>query len=107
MALRSIASGMALWHSPDQVRFYVIDLGGGQLRVLDRLPHVAGVAGREEPEKVRRIVDEVAGLVRRPEPRHTFLIVDGWHHIGTSGAHRSLAPDTQITSLTRYAERHV
>ena len=86
MALRSIVAGLAVNHSPGEIRFYVIDLGGGQLRVLERLPHVAGVAGRDEPEKVRRIVDEVAGLVRRPEERHTFLIIDGWHHIGTSGA---------------------
>lgn len=109
MALRSIASGLALRHSPGQVRFYVIDLGGGQLRVLDRLPHVAGVAGREEPEKIRRIVDEVAGLVRRPEPRHTFLIVDGWHHIGTSGADfEDLAePITQLVADGASARVHV
>ncbi|OFQ54959.1 type VII secretion protein EccC [Corynebacterium sp. HMSC074H12] len=109
MALRSIASGMALRHSPDQVRFYVIDLGGGQLQVLERLPHVAGVAGREEPEKVRRIVDEVAGLVRRPESRHTFLIVDGWHHIGTSGADfEDLAePITQLVADGASSHVHV
>ena len=50
------------------------------------MPHVAGVAGREEGEKVRRIVDEVAGFIRRPERCATFLVIDGWHHIGTSNA---------------------
>ncbi|MDK8475830.1 MULTISPECIES: type VII secretion protein EccCa [unclassified Corynebacterium] len=85
-ALRTIVSSLALHLRPEDIRFYVIDLGGGQLTALDRLPHVAGVAGREEGEKIRRIVDEVAGFIRRPESRETFLIIDGWHHIGPSNA---------------------
>ena len=85
-ALRTIVSALALRHSPKAARFYVIDLGGGQLASLERLPHVAGVAGRDEGEKVRRIVDEVAGFIRRPEQCATFLVIDGWHHIGTSNA---------------------
>ena len=85
-ALRTIVSSLALNRRPEDIRFYVIDLGGGQLAALDRLPHVAGVAGREEGEKIRRIVDEVAGFIRRPESRETFLIIDGWHHIGPSNA---------------------
>lgn len=86
MALRSLVSTLAVLNLPTQVRFYVIDLGGGDLAPLERLPHVAGVAGRAEPEKVRRIVDEVAGHIRCPSETHTFLVIDGWHHIGTAGA---------------------
>ena len=80
-ALRTIVASLAATHGTDRVRFYVIDLGGDQLATLDRLPHVAGVAGRADPERVRRIVDEVTGLVEDPaeERRHTFLVVDGWH----------------------------
>src|SRR5699024_10313598 len=59
MALRTMVAALASANSPDFLRFYVIDLGGGQLGGLERLPHVAAVAGRHEPEKVRRIVDEV------------------------------------------------
>lgn len=85
-ALRSIVASLAALNSPDNVRFYVIDLGGGQLATLERLPHVAAVASRYEPEKIRRIVDEVQVLVAEPEPRHTIVVIDGWHHIGTAGA---------------------
>lgn len=86
MALRTIVGSLAATHGTEAIRFYVIDLGGGALANLDRLPHVAGVAGRDEPDTVRRIIDEVTGLVERPEPRHTFLVLDGWHHVGTAGA---------------------
>lgn len=85
-ALRTIVASLAAAYSPEFLRFYVIDLGGGQLSALERLPHVAAVAGRHEDEKVRRIIDEVSGLVDFPEARHTFLVIDGWHAIGTSGA---------------------
>ncbi|WP_231587554.1 type VII secretion protein EccCa [Corynebacterium comes] len=82
-ALRTIVASLAATHGTASIRFYVIDLGGDQLATLERLPHVAGVAGRGEPERVRRIVDEVAGLVEEPEERHTFLVVDGWHAVAT------------------------
>ncbi|AVH87691.1 Type VII secretion protein EccCa/type VII secretion protein EccCb [Corynebacterium camporealensis] len=85
-ALRTLTASLAATCSPDDVRFYAIDLGGGQLSTLERLPHVAGVAGRGEAEKIRRIVDEIAGFIRRPEARATFLLIDGWHHIGTTSA---------------------
>ncbi|MDO5031274.1 type VII secretion protein EccCa [Corynebacterium sp.] len=109
MALRSVVASMSACHEPQQVRFYVIDLGGGTLGLLGRLPHVAAVAGREEPEKIRRIVDEVAGFVRRPAPPHTFLVIDGWHHIGTSGAdYEDLAePITHLVADGASARIHV
>ena len=85
-AVRTIVASLAAVYSPDSVRFYIIDLGGGLLSPLQLLPHVAAVAGRHEAEKIRRIVDEVIGLINAPESRHTFLVIDGWHAIGTAGA---------------------
>ncbi|NTS21752.1 hypothetical protein HT105_23045, partial [Bacteroides fragilis] len=67
MALRSLVSTLAVLNLPAQVRFYIIDLGGGDLAPLERLPHAAGVAGRAEPEKVRRIEDRL--LVNLAEKR--------------------------------------
>ncbi|WP_293771078.1 type VII secretion protein EccCa [uncultured Corynebacterium sp.] len=97
-ALRTLVAALALGHAPGtdegQVRIYVVDLGGGQLSTLDRLPHVAGVAGKHEPDTVRRIIDEVTDIVEDATADsgagaaggHTFLIIDGWHHVGTAGA---------------------
>lgn len=104
-ALRTMVASLAATHSTSETRFYVIDLGGGQLETLSRLPHVAGVAGRLQPERVRRIVDEVRGLIDEQHDagrsgQHTFLVVDGWHNIGTSTAEfEDLAePITQIAA---------
>lgn len=107
-ALRTMVASLAASHSTAEARFYVIDLGGGQLETLARLPHVAGVAGRHQPERLRRIVDEVSGLLSDNTQAHntaktqqqTFLVVDGWHNIGTSTAEfDDLAePITQIAA---------
>ncbi|MFF5073470.1 type VII secretion protein EccCa [Micromonospora olivasterospora] len=103
--LRSLVCGLALTHSPRQVQFYCLDFGGGALAGLAGLPHIGGVAGRHEPERVGRTVAEVRSILvererrcaglgihgrdayrqaqadgRIPEDRFgdVFLVVDGW-----------------------------
>lgn len=85
MALRTIAASLAATHTTNQLRFYVIDFGGGLGNLAD-VPHTAGVADRTEPERIRRIVDEVLGAVDEPRPTHTFLLIDGWHALASSGS---------------------
>jgi type VII secretion protein EccCb len=94
-------------HSPREVQFYCIDLGGGGLMYLEDLPHVGGVATRSEPDRVNRMVAEVKAVLRqreaifkqhrvgsiemyrqlRDDPNHAasvdpfgdvFLVIDGW-----------------------------
>ncbi|MDY5786423.1 type VII secretion protein EccCa [Corynebacterium sp.] len=84
MALRTLVASLAATHTTDQVGFYVIDAGSGNLRDLELLPHVAGVAGREDEERVRRVVDEVTAHVDDPSlhgERHIVFVVDGWHSL--------------------------
>lgn len=105
MLIRTLIMSMALTHTAEEVQFYCVDLGGGTLGPLQGLPHIGGVAGRLDPDKVRRMVAEVSGLVtgreqlfrdnqvdsmtdfrnrkRRGELREdpwgdVFLVVDGW-----------------------------
>ncbi|HEY2765349.1 MAG TPA: type VII secretion protein EccCa, partial [Pseudonocardiaceae bacterium] len=105
--LRSILMSLALTHTPEEVQFFGIDFGGGTLASVDGLPHSGGVAGRLEPDTVRRIIAEVTGLLsareklfrrlgidsmadfrarkRRGELAEdpfgdVFLVVDGWHN---------------------------
>ena len=82
--LRTLVSSLALGHTPDQARFYILDFGGGTLAGLDGLPHVGGIATRLDANRVWRTVAEVrATLAERERAKATgeadvFLVVDGW-----------------------------
>ncbi|MEE1941772.1 type VII secretion protein EccCa [Streptomyces sp. TRM 70361] len=103
--LRTLVCAFALTHTPQEVQFYGLDFGGGGLTAVAGLPHVGGIASRLDPERVRRTVAEVAGILaqreeyfrangidsiatyRRRRARgeitdqpwgDVFLVVDGW-----------------------------
>jgi len=102
--LRTIVTSTSLTTTPLETQFFVLDFGGGTFAPLARLPHVAGVGTRSEPDVVRRIVAEVRGVVDRREAcfrahgidsiesyrkrraagrvddgyGDVFLVVDGW-----------------------------
>ncbi|GGY01764.1 type VII secretion protein EccC [Streptomyces minutiscleroticus] len=65
--LRTLISSFALTHTPYEVQFYGLDFGGGGMAAIAGLPHVGGVASRLDPEKVRRTVSEVYGVMTRRE----------------------------------------
>ncbi|MFG3494505.1 type VII secretion protein EccCa [Streptomyces sp. NPDC047928] len=65
--MRTLISSFALTHTPHEVQFYALDFGGGGLSALADLPHVGGVASRLDPERVRRTVAEVMGVLNRRE----------------------------------------
>ncbi|OLE23629.1 MAG: type VII secretion protein EccC [Actinobacteria bacterium 13_1_20CM_3_71_11] len=96
--LRTVLCGLSLTHTPARVHVYCLDFGGGGLAGLRELPHVGGVAGRQEPAAVRRTVGEVATLLAErerdgaaPEGRAAvFLVVDGWSTI--RGEYEDLEP---------------
>ena len=103
--LRTMIAAFALTHTPAEVQFYCLDLGGGGMQDLQGLPHVGGVAGRLDADRVRRLIAEVSGVVTRreelfraqgidsiatfrsrrrqgrlPDDQYgdVFLVVDGW-----------------------------
>jgi S-DNA-T family DNA segregation ATPase FtsK/SpoIIIE len=74
--LRTLVSSFALTHTPLQAQFYCIDFGGGGLAPLASLPHVGGVAGRQDPERIRRTAAEVAALLDEREARFVAAGID-------------------------------
>lgn len=78
--MRTLISSFALTHTPHEVQFYALDFGGGGLSSLSDLPHVGGVASRLDPERVRRAVAEVLGVLNR---REEFFRASGIDSIGT------------------------
>ncbi|MFE7577343.1 type VII secretion protein EccCa [Streptomyces sp. NPDC057521] len=65
--LCTLVMSFALTHTPREVQFYGLDFGGGALASLSGLPHLGSVASRLDPERVRRTVAEVAGVLRARE----------------------------------------
>lgn len=103
--VRDLIMALALTHTPREVQFYCLDFGGGSLGALRDLPHVGGVTGRLDLERVHRTLAEVHALVARREKQFAdegidsmatlrarraagelsddpygdvFLVVDGW-----------------------------
>jgi DNA segregation ATPase FtsK/SpoIIIE, S-DNA-T family len=75
--LRTIIASLALAHTPEEVQFYCLDFGGGTLASLAGLPHVGGIAGRLDRERIGRTVAEVQDLVARRERTFAELGIDG------------------------------
>ncbi|MFE5039115.1 type VII secretion protein EccCb [Streptomyces sp. NPDC056683] len=80
--LRTVICALALTHTPSEIQFYCLDFGGGGMQQLQHLPHVGGVASRLDPEQVRRMVAEVAGVLAT---REEFFRT---HDIGSMAAYR-------------------
>jgi len=62
-ALRTALLSAMLTHTPEELRFYCVDHGGGGLAGLARAPHVGGVAGRHDEERTHRTLAEVHRLI--------------------------------------------
>ncbi|MDH2393114.1 type VII secretion protein EccCa [Streptomyces sp. HNM0663] len=78
--MRTLISSFALTHTPSEVQFYALDFGGGGLASLADLPHVGGVASRLDPERVRRAIAEVMGVLNK---REEFFRANGIDSIST------------------------
>jgi S-DNA-T family DNA segregation ATPase FtsK/SpoIIIE len=74
--LRTLVAALALTQSPLEAQVYCIDFGGGGLAALAGLPHVGGVAGRQDPERVRRTMVEVAAMLDEREARFEAAGID-------------------------------
>jgi S-DNA-T family DNA segregation ATPase FtsK/SpoIIIE len=75
--LRTLITGLALTHSPREVQFYCLDFGGGSLAPLTDLPHVGGVTGRHDPDRVNRTIAEIFSVLAEREKRFGQLNVAG------------------------------
>lgn len=76
-ALRTIVAGLALTHTPREVQVYCLDFGGGSMAALQGLPHVGGVAGRQNTGAVRRTVAQVSSMLADRERRFADEDIDG------------------------------
>jgi len=61
--LRTIMTGLALNHSPDELHIYILDFGGRAMMIMSDLPHVGAVITSEEDERVLRVLRKVNDIV--------------------------------------------
>ncbi|WP_233571323.1 type VII secretion protein EccCa [Nocardiopsis sp. Huas11] len=106
--MRTLIASLAWRYPPGRVSLYAIDFGGGALQAMEDLPHVAGVAGRSDPERTQRVLVDVRGQLERRQalfrkhkldspaalrraraagdvpastPGDIFLVIDGWSSV--------------------------
>lgn len=85
--LQTLMLSAAATHTPRQVQFYCVDLGGGGLMYMEDLPHVGGVATRAEPDRVNRVVAEVKAVLRAREQ------VFKQYRVGSIASYREMRED--------------
>ncbi|GGV77850.1 cell division protein FtsK [Streptomyces griseoloalbus] len=73
-ALRTLAGSLAHSTSPHDVHVYAIDCGSNALLPLMRLPHVGAVVTRDEPDRVRRLIERLLAEIAR---RQQLLAMEG------------------------------
>ena len=87
-AVRSLVCALALTQPPDQVQVYCLDFGGGSLTALSGLPHVGVVAGRAQPDLVRRtvgMVDRIMSAREETFATHSIGSLREWRERTESG----------------------
>ncbi|MCX4549028.1 FtsK/SpoIIIE domain-containing protein [Streptomyces sp. NBC_01387] len=73
-ALRTLGGAIARETSPSDVHVYAIDCGSNALLPLVRMPHVGAVVNRDEPDRVRRLIDRLLAEIAR---RQQMLAMEG------------------------------
>ncbi|MFF9406291.1 type VII secretion protein EccCa [Streptomyces anandii] len=96
--LRTLTLSLALTHTPRDVAVYGLDLAGGGLSALAGLPHVGGIAGRADRERVARTVAEVAGMLAEREELFRTRGVDSVEQLRSLRAAGRL-PETAATDV--------
>ncbi|MER6628859.1 FtsK/SpoIIIE domain-containing protein [Streptomyces sp. NPDC000987] len=81
--LRTIAGSLARTNSCADVHLYGIDCGNGALNALTRLPHCGAVVGRNQLERVERLMNRLSGELSR---RQDLLADKGFADIGEQRA---------------------
>ncbi|MGW4911356.1 FtsK/SpoIIIE domain-containing protein [Streptomyces sp. NPDC004270] len=81
--LRTIAGSLARTNSCADVHLYGIDCGNGALNALTRLPHCGAVVGRNQTERVERLMARLSGELSR---RQELLADRGFADIGEQRA---------------------
>jgi S-DNA-T family DNA segregation ATPase FtsK/SpoIIIE len=105
-ALATLVLSLAATRTPEDVAVHAIDLDGGALRAVRDLPHVGTVAGRDDPELVRRTIEELHAAL---EVREELFRERGWPTVAglraarAAGRARGLPPSDVVLGIDRWS----
>ncbi|MFE4858958.1 FtsK/SpoIIIE domain-containing protein [Streptomyces sp. NPDC056670] len=85
-ALRTLAGSIVASTSPRDVHLYGIDCGANALLPLTTLPHCGAVVTRDQPDRVRRLLDRLTAEISR---RQQLLAMQG---LSSAAEQRAVAP---------------
>ncbi|WP_405870296.1 FtsK/SpoIIIE domain-containing protein [Streptomyces sp. NBC_00005] len=98
--LRTIAGSLARTNSCADVHLYGIDCGNGALNALTRLPHCGAVVGRNQVERVDRLMGRLSGELTR---RQELLADKGFADIGEQRS--SVAEEERLPHIVLLLDR--
>ncbi|MGW0996722.1 FtsK/SpoIIIE domain-containing protein [Streptomyces sp. NPDC002523] len=98
--LRTIAGSLARTNSCADVHLYGIDCGNGALNALTRLPHCGAVVGRNQLERVERLMGRLSGELTR---RQEVLAEKGFADIGEQRS--SASEDERLPHIVLLLDR--
>lgn len=113
--IKSTLLSLSTTHTPEEVQFYIVDLGSGKMKDLDLLPHTGAVIRQAEKERLERLgryldtqLEERSG---RYEPHNfdfpeIFVVVYNYYEV------RNLPPEladlfTRIVSIGKGVGIHM
>jgi S-DNA-T family DNA segregation ATPase FtsK/SpoIIIE len=91
--LRTLLASLCIAYTPAELRAYAIDLGGGLLRAFADAPHLGGVCGKSDPDRVRATIRQVRALVSERESWFRDEGVDTMAEARARGRHGELAAE--------------
>lgn len=54
--LTTIIYSSAIYHSPEEINFYIIDLGSETLKIFNKMPHVGDICTLDDTEKITNLL---------------------------------------------------
>lgn len=93
MAVRTLVAALALRYAPSRVTIMCLDFGGGSLAPLRALPQVSVVAGRTDPQRVRRALSVALDAIAEREQLFHALGIESIADLRARRSKGDLAPD--------------